>query len=164
MKTFLFIPALLAGDYHGFMVKIAVVVLLWMIVIIASIVDLSSGIAASKRIGRKRTTSYGLRRTLSKDLQYLTILAMLLAVDIALSSLTPYMAIFNIPLLSIIGTIAITVVETLSVIENTRKGRTEEEDKVDDIQRLVVGVVKAVGTERLQQFLEALQDHIKENE
>ena len=80
--TLLFIPSLMEGNIDAFLTKVAVVVLLWLIVIAASMIDLITGIAASKRTGIQHTTSWGLRRTVSKDLQYLALLAMLLIIDI----------------------------------------------------------------------------------
>ena len=161
MRTLLFIPSLLAGDIDGFMVKIAVVVLLWLVDIAASMLDLVTGIAASKRTGVKHTSSWGLRRTLSKDLQYLAMLAMMLVIDICLSALSPHVALFGSPLLSIIGTTAITIVEAISVAENMRKGKSKEEDKLDEIQQLVVGTIDALGSEKTKQLIQALQKQIE---
>ena len=157
MKTMLFIPALMEGNIDGFLTKMAIVVLLWLIVIAASMIDLMTGIAASKRTGTKHTTSWGLRRTVSKDLQYLALLAMLLIIDIGLSALSGALPLFSVPLLSVLGVVTISVVEFISVAENTRKGKKPEEDALDDIQQLVASTVDALGTEKTKQFLEALQ-------
>lgn len=161
LSTILFIPSLMSGDMEGFMVKIAAVVLLWLVVIAASMIDLVTGISASRRIGRHRTTSWGLRRTLSKDLQYLAMLVMLLLIDICLSALSEYMAVFSAPILSFAGTACIVIVEAISVIENTRKGKDKEEDKIDDIQQLVKSTVDAIGSEKTQEFLKALQSYVE---
>lgn len=162
MKTLLFIPSLLAGDFDGFMVQVAVVVLLWLVVIAATLFDLITGIAASRRTGQKRTTSWGLRRTLSKDLQYIAMLFALLLIDVILSFLSPYVAIFNAPLLSIIGAGTITIIEAISIIENTRKGKNKEEDKIDDVQQLAASIVDTIGSERTKQVLEALQKYVEQ--
>ena len=159
MNTLLFIPALLAGDTTACMVKVAVVVLLWLIVIVASMIDLATGIAASKRLGQHHTTSWGLRRTISKDLQYLALLVMLLLIDVALSALSPYLGIFTIPLLSVAGVTTVTIVEFVSVVENTRKGKSPEEDAIDDVQQLAAAVVDAYGEEKVKAILEAIQTY-----
>lgn len=159
MKTLLFIPALLDGNYHSFFVKLSIVILMWLLVIAASMVDLITGIAASKRTGTKRTTSWGLRRTLSKDLQFLALLFMMLLIDIGLSSLGQYVAFFSAPLVSFVTAIAIIIIEAISVAENMRKGRNPEEDKIDDITQLVKATADAIGSEKTQAFLEALQKY-----
>ena len=162
MNALLFIPSLLAGDIDGFMVKIAVVVLLWLIVIAASMIDLITGIAASRRCGVKHTTSWGLRRTISKDLQYLALLAMLLIIDIGLSALSEHLPLFAMPLLSTLGVVTISIVECISVAENTRKGKSKEEDAIDDVQELVASTIDVLGNEKTKQFLEGLQKYVEQ--
>ncbi|MDY5075735.1 MAG: phage holin family protein [Paludibacteraceae bacterium] len=159
--TLLFIPSLMEGNIDAFLTKVAVVVLLWLIVIAASMIDLITGIAASKRTGIQHTTSWGLRRTVSKDLQYLALLAMLLIIDIGLSALSQQLPLFSMPLLSTLGVITISVVEAISVAENTRKGKAPEDDKMDDIQQLVMAVADKLGKDKTKAFLQALEDYEK---
>lgn len=159
--TLLFIPSLMEGDIDAFLTKVAVVVLLWLIVIAASMIDLITGIAASKRTGIQHTTSWGLRRTVSKDLQYLALLAMLLIIDIGLSALSQQLPLFSMPLLSTLGVITISVVEAISVAENTRKGKAPEDDKMDEIQQLVMAVADKLGKDKTKAFLQALEEYEK---
>ena len=149
------------GNIDAFLTKVAVVVLLWLIVIAASMIDLITGIAASKRTGIQHTTSWGLRRTVSKDLQYLALLAMLLIIDIGLSALSQQLPLFSMPLLSTLGVITISVVEAISVAENTRKGKAPEDDKMDDIQQLVMAVADKLGKDKTKAFLQALEEYEK---
>lgn len=157
----LFIPSLMEGNIDAFLTKVAVVVLLWLIVIAASMIDLITGIAASKRTGIQHTTSWGLRRTVSKDLQYLALLAMLLIIDIGLSALSQQLPLFSMPLLSTLGVITISVVEAISVAENTRKGKAPEDDKMDDIQQLAMAVADKLGKDKTKAFLQALEEYEK---
>ena len=159
--TLLFIPSLMEGNIDAFLTKVAVVVLMWLIVIAASMIDLITGIAASKRTGIQHTTSWGLRRTVSKDLQYLALLAMLLIIDIGLSALSQQLPLFSMPLLSTLGVITISVVEAISVAENTRKGKAPEDDKMDDIQQLVMAVADKLGKDKTKAFLQALEEYEK---
>jgi hypothetical protein len=159
--TLLFIPSLMEGNIDAFLTKVAVVVLLWLIVIAASMIDLITGIAASKRTGIQHTTSWGLRRTVSKDLQYLALLAMLLIIDIGLSALSQQLPLFAMPLLSTLGVITISTVEAISVAENTRKGKAPEDDKMDDIQQLVMAVADKLGKDKTKAFLQALEEYEK---
>ena len=149
------------GNIDAFLTKVAVVVLLWLIVIAASMIDLITGIAASKRTGIQHTTSWGLRRTVSKDLQYFALLAMLLIIDIGLSALSQQLPLFSMPLLSTLGVITISVVEAISVAENTRKGKAPEDDKMDDIQQLVMAVADKLGKDKTKAFLQALEEYEK---
>lgn len=157
MNTLLFIPALLEGNVDAFLNKIAIVVLLWLVVIAASMIDLITGIAASRRTGQKHTTSWGLRRTVSKDLQYLALLAMLLIIDIGLSALSVHLPLFTVPLLSTLGVVTISIVEMISVAENTRKGKNPEEDSLDDVQQVAMKIVDAFGSEKTKELLKAIQ-------
>ena len=159
--TLLFIPSLMEGNIDAFLTKVAVVVLLWLIVIAASMIDLITGIAASKRTGIQHTTSWGLRRTVSKDLQYLALLAMLLIIDIGLSALSQQLPLFSMPLLSTLGVITISVVEAISVAENTRKGKAPEDDKMDEIHQLVMAVADKLGKDKTKAFLQALEEYEK---
>jgi hypothetical protein len=159
MSVLCFIPALLEGNYDAFFVKLSIVILMWLLVIAASMVDLITGIAASKRTGTKHTTSWGLRRTLSKDLQYLALLFMMLLIDIGLSSLGSYVVFFSTSICSFVSSIAIVIIEAISVAENIRRGRSPEEDKIDDIHELVMNTVDALGSEKTKAFLEALQKY-----
>ena len=159
--TLLFIPSLMEGDIDAFLTKVAVVVLMWLIVIAASMIDLITGIAASKRTGIQHTTSWGMRRTVSKDLQYLALLAMLLIIDIGLSALSQQLPLFAMPFLSTLGVITISTVEAISVAENTCKGKAPEDDKMDDIQQLVMAVADKLGKDKTKAFLQALEEYEK---
>lgn len=157
----LFIPALMDGDIHRFMVKLAVMMFAWLLVVILSGADLVSGIAASKRAGVKHTTSWGMRRTLTKLLQYFAVFFAFLLLDVVLSALAQFLPVFSIPILSIGVIIGELVIETISVLENSRKGKNKDEDKVDDLMQLAAATVDAVGKEKLKDYLEALNKYVE---
>jgi len=157
----LFIPALMEGDIHGFMVKLAVMMFAWLLVVILAGVDLVSGIAASKRAGVKHTTSWGMRRTLTKLLQYFAVFFAFLLLDVVLSALAQFLPVFSIPILSIGVIIGELVIEAVSVLENSRKGKNKDEDKIDDLMQLAAATVDAVGTEKLKEYLEAINKYVE---
>lgn len=157
----LFIPALMEGDIHGFMVKLAVMMFAWLLVVILAGVDLVSGIAASKRAGIKHTTSWGMRRTLTKLLQYFAVFFAFLLLDVVLSALAQFLPVFSIPILSIGVIIGELVIEAVSVLENSRKGKNKDEDKIDDLMQLAAATVDAVGTEKLKEYLEAINKYVE---
>ena len=158
-NVLLFIPALMEGDVHGFMVKLAVMMFAWLLVVLLSGADLVSGIAASKRAGVKHTTSWGMRRTLTKLLQYFAVFFAFLLLDVVLSALAQFLPVFSIPILSIGVIIGEMVIETISVLENSRKGKNKEEDVVDDLMQLAAATVDAVGKEKLKDYLEAINKY-----
>jgi hypothetical protein len=160
-SVLLFIPALLDGDIHGFMTKLAVMMFAWLTVVISSGADLVSGIAASKRAGVKRTTSWGMRRTLTKLLQYFAVFFSFLLLDVVLSALGQFLPIFSIPILSICVIIGELVIEVVSILENTRKGKNKEEDKMDDLMQLAAATVDAVGADKLKEYLEAVNKYVE---
>lgn len=157
----LFIPALMDGDIHQFMVKLAVMMFAWLLVVMMSGVDLITGIAASKRTGVKHTTSWGIRRTLSKLLQYFGIFFAFLLLDVVLSALAQFLPLFSIPLLSFGVIIGEMVIETISIMENSKRGKNKDEDKVDDLMQLAAATVDAIGTEKLKQYLEAINKYVE---
>lgn len=162
MKTLLFIPSLLEGDVHGFMVKLAVMLFMFCFCVLTAVtIDLITGIAASKRTGTKRTTSWGLRRTLNKLLQYFAVFLVMLIFDIGFSILSPFLSIFSVPFLSGLAVIGECVIEGLSVMENTRRGRNKDEDKIDDLQQLAQATVDAVGKDNLKKYLEAVNSYVE---
>lgn len=157
----LFIPALMEGDIHGFMVKLAVMMFAWLLVVILSGADLVSGIAASKRAGVKHTTSWGMRRTLTKLLQYFAVFFAFLLLDVVLSALAQFLPVFSIPILSIGVIIGEMVIETISVLENSRKGKNKDEDKVDDLMQLAAATVDAIGKDKLKEYLEKINEYVE---
>ena len=160
-NVLLFIPALMEGDVHGFMVKLAVMMFAWLLVVLLSGADLVSGIAASKRAGVKHTTSWGMRRTLTKLLQYFAVFFAFLLLDVVLSALAQFLPVFSIPILSIGVIIGEMVIEIISVLENSRKGKNKEEDVVDDLMQLAAATVDAVGKEKLKDYLEAINKYVE---
>lgn len=149
------------GDIHRFMVKLAVMMFAWLLVVMTSGVDLITGIAASKRTGLKHTTSWGIRRTLSKLLQYFGVFFAFLLLDVVLSALAQFLPLFGIPFLSFAVVIGEMVIEIISIMENSRRGKNKDEDKVDDLMQLAAATVDAIGTDKLKQYLEAINKYVE---
>lgn len=148
-----FIPNLLRGEYDAFFDKMAAVVLLWFLVILASVIDLITGIAASKAAGNFNTTSKGLRKTLLKDLHYFAVLFVMLLMDVALSYLSISFSIFGLPLCSIGGVLVIIGIESWSVQENIKRRRKGSADILD----ITAEVIKAIGDEKVKDVVEAVE-------
>ncbi|MBN2787414.1 MAG: phage holin family protein [Paludibacteraceae bacterium] len=153
--TLLFIPELLAHNFDGFFTKLACVLGLWVLVLLASLVDLKTGIDASKRVGNFKTTSKGLRKTVTKDLSYFALLLMLLLLDFAFSYLSGKITFFEIPVCSILGVIVIVAIESWSVQENLKKGRGNDETSPDVLQK-VIDITKELGDDKVKAIINAI--------
>ena len=53
------------------------------------------------------------------------------------------------------------VIETISVLENSRKGKNKDEDKVDDLMQLAAATVDAIGKEKLKEYLEKINEYVE---
>ena len=78
-----------------------------------------------------------------------------------LSALSQFLVLFSIPFLSFGVIIGEIVIEIISIMENLRRGKNKEEDKVDDLMQLAAATVDAVGTEKLKQYLEAVNKYVE---
>lgn len=153
-----FIPSLLQHDMDTFYTKLGIVLILWLLIIAASGVDLITGIQASRRTGTKKTTSWGLRKTVSKLLQYFGILFMFLFVDFGASALSEYLTVFEMPICSCLGVTCIIIIETLSVKENLQRGKTKDDDKIDDMASIAASLIKAIPNDTLNKIADAIAE------
>lgn len=101
--------------------KAAIVVILWGCVMLAVTIDLYHGIKRSKKDG-EFTHSTGLKRTVSKSVNYLSFMLFMLIADLiaslATSSLLPF-GIAVLPLFNIVGAMVLVYNEWVSVRENS---------------------------------------------
>lgn len=65
----LLIQSLIAGDYSTVRIEIAVIGIMWLLVAIAIVLDLISGVRKAKERGEMRT-SYGFKQTVNKVVLY----------------------------------------------------------------------------------------------
>lgn len=156
--TLLFIPELLSGNFDSFFLKLASVFGLWVLVLLASLVDLKTGIDASKRVGNFKTTSTGLRKTVTKLLSYFSILFMMLILDFAFSYLSKTISFFEIPICSVIGIIVVIAIEAWSVQENVKKGRGNDETSVEVLNKFV-SIAKELGDDKVKAIINVLDKH-----
>lgn len=158
----LFIPSLLSGDYRSFFCELSIVALFWVMVFVASFIDLRTGIKASKAVGNFRTTSSGLRQTLRKDREYMAIMSIAFLLDFALSYLTTLsdivgiFGIFKIPFLSILALIFILIIEFISVKENIEKKRGSKIIPKETID-VMTELIEKFGDEKLKAIAEILK-------
>lgn len=69
MREILFVNSFLSGDYAVFRTQVAIVGVMWLLVAIAIIIDLISGVRKARERGEMRT-SYGFKQTVNKMVLY----------------------------------------------------------------------------------------------
>ena len=152
----LFIKSILQHDWYTLGVKLGYQALAWLLVLFACFIDLRTGIKASKVNKEFKTNSYGLRRTLRKFKDYMDVLLMAFIIDVFLSIFNTmadsysFLAIFSLPLVTIIIFIYTMATELISVLENKRKAKgaiifsPDAIDAVNDLAKIIgiEGVVK----------------------
>ena len=111
---------------------LAIVLALWILMFIAVLVDLWSGIEKAKA-RNEYVDSGGFRRTFTKMGEYWRVLAMLLLVDI-IGNICPW---YSFPFASVLGTIAVIAIELRAVIENLRAKHSSAADIPEMIKRII---------------------------
>jgi len=115
MTKFLFIPTIQAGDWDALYLQGAIVFMLWVLVILAVLLDLWAGIDRAKAIGEK-PRSDKFRRTIEKVGDYWRVLAFGLILDL-IGSVLPF---YSLSYASILASVACILIELKSVVENLK--------------------------------------------
>lgn len=166
----LFIGSILSGDYGLLLIKVALTMLLWLLPILASVVDLVTGIKASKVSNNKRKLySRGLRKTVDKDLGYLTLLVVFFLMDIATSYLVtlvdvvPLFAIFSVPVFTLSVSISLCGIEIWSIKENIEVIREKDIIPNKTLDR-AIEIVRVVGDEKIGKVIDLLREEKSDGE
>ncbi len=127
----LFINEFLNKDYETLSTKLELVMIMWIIVLIAIIIDLISGLQKATLLGEIHT-SYGFRRTVSKMVQYYGLLCFAFMFDI-LSSLVLPLSYF-----SLLASFFLVFIEAKSVFEKAQdKDRRRINESIKDLVILI---------------------------
>jgi hypothetical protein len=148
MKEMLFINCIFNQDWHGLIMWFSVVAIMALMPIVASVFDLHYGILKSKKMGTFKTTSQGLKRTVDKDVTYLSFYFLITLIDGCLSFLIPF------PILCVICAIAELLIEIWSIHENFAEARVKGHDPLD----VAVMIAKVYGADKLPELGQILQD------
>jgi len=125
------------------------------IINVSSIFDLVTGIKASKRLGNFKTTSFGLRQTISKDRDYMMYYFLMFLIDCCLSFFVDF------PVLCTLCAISEIIIEVISIRENMHKGRTETHDPIAMMQ----SIATAYGQDKADKIFNIIkQQEEKSNE
>lgn len=136
-------------------VRICIVLVCWLFMIFACLVDFWSGITTAKALGEK-LMSHGFRRTIIKVGDYIRILLFALMFDM----LGSFLSFYKIPFATILCTIAIMLIEGRSVIENSRRKKAHAADVPDMIKQ----IIQAVTAQQGHEVLEKIVNNIKQQE
>lgn len=117
---------------NDIVLRIAIILVCWGMMVASSFIDLWSGVDAAKACGEK-IQSNGLRRTVSKLGDYFRIELFFLMFD-ALGSLISW---YELPYASMVGALAIILIEGKSVVENSRKKKSSAANIPDIIKTIV---------------------------
>ena len=130
---------------HG----ISIIFMCCMLVIVACLIDLWTGIDAAKK-NKEKIRSKSLRRTVTKMLDYLRVIVFGVLIDI-LGLAFPW---YVIPYLAIICTLGILIIEGKSVLENFHKKKSSAAQVVDIIE----AIVEATDNETAEKIIKAIKD------
>lgn len=106
----LFIDSILAHDYPQLTARLSLVLVMWLVVLAAVVINLIAGVNKARSAGIART-SYGFRRTVSKLVQYYSVMLFALMFDIIASLLV------KIPYFTMLASAFLVFIEARSVYE-----------------------------------------------
>ena len=145
----LFINAFLNKDYEALYQKIELELIMWIIVLIAIIIDLISGLRKASQLGELHT-SYGFRRTVTKMVQYYGLLSFAFMFDVLSSMVLPM------PYFTMLASFFLVFIEAKSVLEKAHEKDRRKMNK--SIKEL------AVLLEHKDDVLKGITELLKEKE
>ncbi len=160
----LFVDTLLREDYHTFFIKIAIVVLFWFLPIVASLIDLVTGIRASKvNNNRRKLHSNGMRKTVYKMLGYLSLLIVFFLIDFAtsylvtLSDIIGLFGIFRVPIFTLLSSVLLCAIEVWSIKENIEIINHSEIIPNKTLDK-AIDLAKVLGDDKIGRILDVLRE------
>lgn len=134
----------------------AIIMVCWLFMIVACIIDFWSGTTTAKAIGEK-LMSHGFRRTITKIGDYIRVMFFALMFDLLGGLFTFY----KIPFSTILCTVAIIAIEGKSVIENSRRKKAHAADIPDIIKQIIQATTAKQGHEIFNKINELLASNKK---
>lgn len=125
-----------SGDIHGLgeyvLIRVAITLVCWSFMIVATLVDFWSGITTAKAL-HQPLMSHGFRRTIAKIGSYWQVLIFALMFDI----LGAFLSFYYLPFMTIVGTLSIIIIEARSVVENSRRRKLSASEMPNVMQEIV---------------------------
>ncbi|MBE6326650.1 MAG: hypothetical protein E7077_06245 [Bacteroidales bacterium] len=113
-------------------VRIMIILLSWACAVASSFIDLWSGVDTAKALGES-IQSDGLRRTVVKIGDYMRVMLFLLMFDL----LGAFLSFYVMPFATMLGALSIILIEGKSVIENSRRKKSNSAN-IPDVMRQIV--------------------------
>lgn len=132
-------------------VRICIILICWLFMIMANLIDFWSGTSTAKAIGES-LRSHGFRRTVTKIGDYVRLMLFALMFDM-LGSFLPF---YFLPFGTVLCTIAVIWIEGRSVVENSRKKKAH----AADVPEIVKQIVQCATTEKGVEILTKLQTEL----
>ncbi len=129
------------------LMRVGVVLLAWVMILAACLVDFWSGCSTARAIGQ-RLNSHGFRKTLEKVGDYMKVSVVALLFDILGSLFTWY----QLPYATIVVAVGAILIEGTSVFENSRRKKSNAAKLTDMAQK----IVKAVTEKDAQAIIDAI--------
>lgn len=135
---------------------------MYMLVLLAMMADLWSGVRKAKRVGIA-TSSYGYKRTIDKAVRYYNFLVALTIIDAMQMAAIWYLEQFYgyrlpfFPFITLLGAISIGLIEIKSIYE-----KAEDKIKIDNVAELAKQVAR--NKENIGAVAEAVIDYLKKKD
>ena len=136
------------------LIRMAIVLVCWAFVFVANFVDFWSGRDTAKAIG-ERIDSKGYRRTFIKIGDYYRVLIFALLFDL-IGSL---FAFYKLPFASIIGSVSVIAIELKSVLENSRRKKSNAADVPEIVKKIIQCATTADGEKLLEEIKNIDEKH-----
>lgn len=155
MEFVMFPPDDQSRMFHALSYNTAVIFVCCVLVILAALIDLWTGIDAA-RANKERIRSKALRRTVNKIIDYLRVILFGVLIDI-LGIFFPW---YVLPYCALLCTLGVMLIEGRSVLENLRKKKSH----AADIASMVGKIVQCIDDKDAQEIISELKGGPKKSE
>lgn len=148
------IEKVLSAIEHDISLWIVVAFTCCVLVVLAAFIDMWSGVEAARAV-KERISSHGLRKTVSKIVDYLRVVFFAALID-TLGLFFPW---YLLPYFVMACTLGVLLIEGRSVIENSRKKKSH----AADILNAVEDIIKAATQQDAERIIKQLKETEKED-
>ena len=134
--------------YNYAFIYSVIIIVAWVFVVIANLIDYFSGVSCAKAIG-EHLSSHGYRRTFTKIKDYYQVLIFFALFDF-IACLLPF---YKLPFATLLASVSIIGIECKSVIEHKRKKKSHAADVPDIIKT----IVQCTTTEKAKEILSQIE-------
>ena len=157
MTKLLFINHIITGDVSSLKWWTLAIAIMAALVILASVIDLVYGIKASKAAGIFQTSSYGLRKTIEKDVSYMMFFLFSIMIDGCLSFFV------SMPVCSIVVAVSEIIIEAVSVMENRKRAKIDTCNPLD-VARAIIKTFGISDAGKIEEVINYIRDHGKDGD